>query len=79
MNASQLSALLVGLVALGLVALGVGLKAIFSQKISIDWDHHDEPDYWLYGWRAVAVGCLCVLCACVVFAAVAGKFAFLEN
>lgn len=71
MSASQASALLAGL-----VALVVGLRAIFSQKISIDWDHRDEPNHWVYGWRAVAVGCLCVLCACLAFAAAAGKFAF---
>ncbi|MDF1480668.1 hypothetical protein [Extensimonas sp. H3M7-6] len=74
MSASQVSALLAGL-----AALLVGLRAIFSQKISIDWDHHDEPNHWVYGWRAVAVGCLCVLGACLAFAAAAGKFVFLEN
>lgn len=67
MNVEQLSGL-----ACGLAALAVGLKAILTREVAITPEDEDEPDLWLYGWRAVAVGCGWILLACLCFAVAAG-------
>lgn len=67
MSLEQVLALVVAL-----VAFAVGLKGILTQKISIDWNADDEPDHWVYGWHAIAVGCICVLASFFLFAAAIG-------
>lgn len=44
----------------GAVALLVGIKAVVTQRISIDLDENDEPIAWVYGWRAKALGWLAI-------------------
>lgn len=67
MNIEQLSGLVCGI-----TALVVGLKAILTQGIAVDLDDADEPNLWLYGWRAVAIGYLFVLVSFLGFAIAAG-------
>jgi len=56
----------------GVLALAVGLKTIFTQKISVNWDADDEGNSWVYGRLAIAVGCVCLLVACFLFAGAMG-------
>lgn len=67
MGIAQVVALVVGA-----GALVVGLKAILTQKISIDWNADDEADHWVYGWRAIAVGGICLLVSGFLFAGATG-------
>jgi hypothetical protein len=55
----------------GIAALVFGLHALVTRRAAIG-DDSDEPYMWLYGWRAVAIGCAAVLVAAVFFAAAAG-------
>jgi len=56
----------------GLIAAGVGVWAILTRRISVGEDEFGEPTYWVYGWRAVLVGCLALAVSCVLFASAAG-------
>lgn len=56
----------------GFIAAGVGVWAIVTRRISVGEDEFGEPNYWVYGWRAVLVGCLALVAACVFFASALG-------
>jgi hypothetical protein len=56
----------------GLVALVVGLWAIVTQRIAVGEDEDGESNSWVYGWRAVAVGCAALAGAALFFASAAG-------
>lgn len=56
----------------GLVALIVGVWAIVTQRIGIGEDENGERNSWVYGWRAVAVGCAALAGAALFFASAAG-------
>jgi hypothetical protein len=56
----------------GLVCLAVGLHAIVSRRVGISDENSAEPHLWLYGWRAVAVGCLGIALSLLLFACAAG-------
>jgi hypothetical protein len=60
----------------GFVALGVGLWAIITRRISVGEDEFGAPNYWVYGWRAVLVGCAALVTSCVFFASAAGLIHF---
>lgn len=55
----------------GLVALAFGLHAIVTQRVTLT-DENDDADTWLYGRRAVAIGCLGLVAAAVFFASAGG-------
>lgn len=54
----------------GLVALGVGVHMIVTQRATFT-DEDDEPNMWIYGWRAVLMGVFAVLSSLVFFASAA--------
>jgi membrane protein YqaA with SNARE-associated domain len=56
----------------GLIATLIGLWAIITPRITVSEDELGEESGWVYGWRAVVIGCLALLGACVFFASAAG-------
>lgn len=56
----------------GLACLAVSIKAIANREIAMHLDDEDEPGLWLYGWRAVAVGCAWVILALLCFSVATG-------
>lgn len=56
----------------GVIASGVGIWAIATRRIAVGEDEHGEPNYWVYGWRAVLVGCVALAAAGVFFASALG-------
>jgi hypothetical protein len=56
----------------GSIFLVVGLLTIYQRRIATRTDSDDEEDAWVYGWRAVAVGCVAVGIAGFLFASAAG-------
>jgi hypothetical protein len=56
----------------GLVFLAVGLLTIYKRRIAIRTDSWGEEDAWVYGWRALAVGCVAVGIAGLLFASAVG-------
>ena len=68
MDLTRIAALLCSIV----LAL-IGFKAILTQEIALSQDEdRSEPDLWLYGWRATAVGGLFVLVALLCLGIAAG-------
>jgi hypothetical protein len=56
----------------GVVALVVGVHAIATRRIAISHEGSEEPHTWLYGWRALAIGCAALVVAAIFFASAAG-------
>ena len=56
----------------GVVALLVGLWAITTRRIAVGEDENGEDSAWVYGWRAVAIGCAALAVALMFFASAAG-------
>ncbi len=51
----------------------IGFKAILTREIALSQDDDStEPELWLYGWRAAAVGGLFVLVALLCLGVAAG-------
>jgi hypothetical protein len=56
---------------IGVVALVFGLHAIATRRVTVGED--DEPEQiWLYGWRAIALGCIALVFAVLMFASALG-------
>ncbi len=53
----------------GGITLAYGLYAIVTRRIDVG----EDDEIWFYGWRAVVVGCACLLTAFVLFSAVANN------
>ena len=56
----------------GMVALVVGFWAIITRRIAVGEDENSENNTWVYGWRAVAIGCAALSSALLFFASAAG-------
>ena len=50
------------------VFLGLGLKAIITREVGISDDSGSEPETWVYGWRALAMGLFAIAVAVFFFA-----------
>ncbi len=55
----------------GIVSLVFGLHTIVTKRATLS-DENDEPHLWIYGWRAIAIGCLGLVAAVGFFASAAG-------
>jgi len=51
----------------GLLAAAFGLYAIVVRRIEVG----EDSEVWYSGWRAVVIGCVCLLAACGSFYAAA--------
>ena len=51
----------------GLLAAAFGLHAIVIRRIEVG----EDDELWYSGWRAVVIGCVCLLAACASFYAAA--------
>jgi hypothetical protein len=55
----------------GIVLLAFGVHAIKTERVTFG-DSEDNVQIWLYGWRAVAIGCLALAVAALFFLSAAG-------
>ncbi|MBL0730742.1 hypothetical protein [Piscinibacter sp. HJYY11] len=55
----------------GLAALVFGIHAIATKRVAFT-GNDDEPETWIYGTRAVAIGCVALATAGVFFASAVG-------
>ena len=52
----------------GCVGLAAGVSFIVSQRAAIG----DDDDFWVYGWRAILIGCAALLIGAFFFASAFG-------
>lgn len=48
----------------GVAALAVGVHTIVTRRVDVG----EDEEFWLYGWRAVVIGCVVVLAGLILFA-----------
>ena len=53
------------------VALVCGLHAVVTRRVMFGEDG-DDLQVWLYGWRAVAIGCVALIVAALLVASATG-------
>lgn len=62
----------------GVAFLVIGVRAIVTRVVTITGEDGSEPHLWVYGWRAVAIGCLFVAVATVFFACASGYISWAQ-
>jgi len=55
----------------GAVSLAYAVRTIATKRATLSRDE-DEPDLWLYGWRAVLIGMCALLISALCFASALG-------
>jgi hypothetical protein len=54
----------------GCVGLAAGVRFMVSRRAAIG----DDNDFWVYGWRAVLIGCAALAMGALFFASAFGFF-----
>ena len=52
----------------GCICVGLGLSSVITRRTAIG----DDDDFWVYGWRAVLIGCAALAGAVLFFASAFG-------